>query len=279
MTRCSFLALLLVLVTLGMGAFSSPARAQDQSTPSATEGSSKIEVMVLGSVHFANPGQDAINTRVADVTTPKRQAQIRAVVDSLLNFEPTKVAVEWPREDAAKFDSLYHAYQDGRHDLTPNERQQLGFRLANRQGHDHVYPVDRHQPLSDTVLTYAKKHDPSFIRYFRQYRQAVKRRKNSVGEPAPIGDLLRFVNEPDHLKFLYEPYMRMVEVGADSTHVGVGPVATYYERNLHIFANLTAISEPGDRVILIFGAGHAPFLRTFVEGHPSMTLVDPLNYL
>lgn len=236
--------------------------------------------MVLGALHFANPGQDAINPRVGDVTTPERQAQIEAVVDSLSAFRPTKIAVEWPRQNAAVFDSMYHAYRSGTHNLTPNERQQLGFRLADRQNHDHIYPVDRQHPFPmDTVVAYAKKHDPSFIQYFQEFGQRLKVQLDSVGQHASIGEMLRFVNDPDLIDTMHEPYMRMPEVGADSTHVGVRPVASYYERNLHIFANLTAIAEPGDRVILIFGAGHSSFLRPFIDAHPTMTLIDPRDYL
>jgi len=51
--------------------------------------------------------------------------------------------------------------------------------------------------------------------------------------------------------------MRMTEVGADSGYAGVEPVANLYRRNLRIFANLTRIIEPGDRVVVIYGAGHA----------------------
>lgn len=34
----------------------------------------------------------------------------------------------------------------------------------------------------------------------------------------------------------------------------------------------------GDRILFIFGAGHAYFFRELVSDHPNMTLVDPLAY-
>jgi hypothetical protein len=34
---------------------------------------------------------------------------------------------------------------------------------------------------------------------------------------------------------------------------GADMVADWYKRNLRIFANLTRISEPGDRVFIIYG--------------------------
>jgi hypothetical protein len=257
-----------------------PAAEAQRLSASSSPPDSTVEVMVLGSMHFANPGQDSFNPRVGDVTTPERQAQIRAVIDSLMDFRPTAVAVEWPRRDAAALDSLFRAYRAGRHDLAPNERQQLGFRLAARSDHDRIYAVDRQHPFPiDTVLSYARTHDPAFVRYYQRYGKALTARLDSVGQEAPIGGMLRFVNDPRFVEALYAPYLRMPEVGADSSHVGVRPVAAYYERNLHIFANLTAAVEPGDRAIVLFGAGHSAFLRQFVDGHPQMRLVEPLDYL
>lgn len=271
---------LLVFLLPALGLIASSVHAQDHDLSASPFPDSTTQVMVLGTVHFANPGQDQINPRVGDVTTPQRQAQIQTVVDSLLAFRPTRVAVEWPRRDAATLDSMYEAYRADHHDLSRSERQQLGFRLAAQSNHDRIYAVDRQQPFPiDTVMTYAKAHQPSFLQYFQRYGRTAKAKLDSVGQQASVGDLLRFVNRPEWHGISLEPYMRMPEVGADSTHVGVRPVAAYYERNLHIFANITAATEPGDRVVVIIGAGHAPFLRSFIEAHPAMRLVEPLDYL
>ena len=272
-------SLLAFVLALAIGG-PAEATAQPDADPT-TPPDSTIQVMVLGSMHMANPGQDEINPRVADVTTPERQAQIRAVVDSLLDFRPTKIAVEWTERDAAEFDSTYQAYRNGTHELTPNERQQLGFRLAAQSNHEHIYPVDHHDrsfPM-DTVMAYAQAHQPSFLRYFQQYSQRMKAQLERAGTEMGIGEALRFLNHPQQIRNLHNLYMRLLEVGADSTNVGVMPVVAYYNRNLHIFANLTAVTEPGDRAIIIFGAGHTSFLRPLVKDHPHMTLVEPRDYL
>jgi len=269
-------------IVVGGGAVSGElsARAQGAAGRAAPAPDSTIHVMVLGSLHFANPGQDSFNPRVGDVTTPERQNQIQTVVDSLLDFRPTAIAVEWPEREAATLDSVYQAYRTGEHELTPNERQQFGFRLAARSDHDHIHPVDHHDrsfPI-DTVRAYAQTHRPSFLQYYKRYGRRLVAEFDSIGQ-APIGSMLRHLNDPDVIQTLYAPYMRMLEVGADSTNIGVRPVQAYYNRNLHIFANLTAVTAPGDRAIVLFGAGHSAFLRQFIRGHPNMTLVEPRDYL
>lgn len=56
-------------------------------------------------------------------------------------------------------------------------------------------------------------------------------------------------------------------------------VAQYHKRNLRIFANIEAVAEAGDRVLVIFGAEHMPYLRPLVEASPQMKFVTPLRYL
>jgi hypothetical protein len=56
-------------------------------------------------------------------------------------------------------------------------------------------------------------------------------------------------------------------------------VAEWYERNLVIFANLAAVAQPGERVLLIIGAGHTPILRDLVRVHPDMALVEAVDFL
>ena len=251
-----------------------------QAPPVPAEDSAAIRVMVLGTYHFANPGQDVINVEAADLTTPAKQAEIRAVADALVRFGPTKVALEYPRDRGQALDSVYRAYRRGSHELTPNERQQFGFRVAGRMGHEHVHAVDWHNDFAfDEVAAWAREHDPSFMAYFGRLRERIEREGARRQATMSVGEILRLTNAPAEMRSTFAPYMRMAEVGADTVYVGLKPVVQYYERNLRIFANVARLAEPGDRILVIFGAGHAPFLRRFVWGHPGMVLVEPLDYL
>jgi hypothetical protein len=69
-------------------------RVQDGGTCSAEA----TELLILGSYHMDNPGLDAVNPEADDVLTPRRQAEIAALNAALLQFRPTKVAVEGDRQ-------------------------------------------------------------------------------------------------------------------------------------------------------------------------------------
>jgi Family of unknown function (DUF5694) len=47
-------------------------------------------------------------------------------------------------------------------------------------------------------------------------------------------------------------------VGADDGYVGAHVVVQWYQRDLRIFANLSAIAQPGDRILLSIGQGAYP---------------------
>src|SRR5688572_26443571 len=101
----------------------------------------RAEVLVLGTYHMNNPGRDIFNTQADDVLTPKRQAEIVQVIETLKRFQPTKIAVERTAGDE-RIRKDYAAYLAGTHQLTRNEIEQLGFRLAKDLGHQTVYAVD-----------------------------------------------------------------------------------------------------------------------------------------
>lgn len=72
----------------------------------------------------------------------------------------------------------------------------------------------------------------------------------------------------------------MLQPGGGNEYPGAEAVSEWYGSNLHIFANLMRlIKSPEDRVLVIYGQGHAKLLRSFVEDSPDLQFVDPLTVL
>ena len=240
----------------------------------------EIEVMILGTTHFGNPGQDVINTEFPDVLKPKYQAQIDEVIQSLSRFQPTKIALEARPDYKPKVDSMYHAYLAGTHSLSRNERQQLGIRLAGECNHKQVYSIDHEGNFPfQAVIDFAKEHQPEFIEQFQVLRDYVDKRNQKLVDTNTIPEILRKKNSREYLALQRHFYAWIASVGNESQFAGADLVSEWHKRNIKIFSSLSRIAEPGDRIIVIFGSGHAPLLRYFVESDLQMTLVDPLDYL
>lgn len=99
-----------------------------------------VEVVVPGTVHFKNVPE------FYDIKSIEKQQEIKVLVDKLAEFRPDKIALEFERKDSSYVDSLYSAYKESNHELTVNERQQIGFRLAKRLNHQKVHGIDYQKP-------------------------------------------------------------------------------------------------------------------------------------
>lgn len=238
------------------------------------------QVMILGTYHFANPGLDVAQFSTADILSDEKQQEVSAVVVSLASWKPTKVAIERKKERKVQVDSLYLAFWEDRHKLGPGEEEQLGFRLARRFAHPKLYCID--QPGSfpiQEVFDYVGQHDPTAMTYFTDAIMKVEKQMDSLQRNSTVTEILRFENDPERIRWGHSLYVRAAGVAADDTKVGARLLTAWYERNIGIFSNLKAIAVPGDRILVIFGAGHSAILRELVQADPTMELVDPLDFL
>jgi Family of unknown function (DUF5694) len=264
----------LVLLTcnvIGIGAATQEPRSRSEP---------RAQIIVLGTYHFDNPGLDVVKTEVADVLTPAKQAEIKQVIEALARFRPTKIAVEVRADRAARLDSLYAAYRAGRHTLSRSEVQQLGFRLAERFGLPRLYPVDHEGEFPfGAVMQYAQEHDPAFVQRVQQFTAEMAAEKNRHQQQKSIGEILRLENDPARIEQGHAMYMEGASVGAGDTYVGADLLAKWYARNIRIFSDLQRIAQPGDRLLVIFGVGHAAILRELIANNPRLELIEANEYL
>ena len=118
--------------------------------------------------------------------------------------------------------------------------------------------------------------------YFRQVRRSLAA-VALMGEwlaEGTVSEMLRKMNNQDLLLRAHQLYIDVLgKVVAGDDYAGPDLVGNWYTRNLRIFANIDRISEPGDRVLVLFGQGHAPILRDLVSTSEPMCLVEPGDYL
>ncbi len=241
-----------------------------------------VEVMILGTYHFANPGLDLHNAEIDDVLAPRRQAEIAAVVGSLARFRPTRIAVE-ARADDVPDRSLpaYEEYLAGQHDGNRNEIHQLGFRLARELGHPRVYGID-----ADGEFPFEAVQEFAAISGRSEELQAAideigvrTKAFEQRAKQSSIGSLLRFINEPERIRDDHAWYMRTLSYGAGAVQPGAFLVGSWTMRNVQICARLVQIAKPGDRILVVYGAGHSHLLRQCVRDMPGWRLVEPNEYL
>lgn len=235
-----------------------------------------VDMLILGSYHMDNPGLDAVNIEADDVLQPRRQREIDELNRKLLRFRPTKVAVEGDFSSSTWKDR-YQAYLKGA-PLGRNEIEQIGMKVARIAGHETIYPIDF--PMMMSGLRYDEvriKPSPKTAGPAqRQLSEAeLKLRRQSVSEN------LRELNDPAAIARSHAPYMDLLIPDPDNAalYEKSDYLLNWYKRNIRMMTNIARISEPGDRVLVIVGAGHLPILRDFAGASPHICLMDTAAYL
>jgi len=248
------------------------------------------DVLVLGVFHFKDAGLDGYKPQYdVDIMSVSRQSEIREIVRCLSDYHPTKIAVEAHADRAEKLKSEYDSYLADKFDLPANEIYQLGFRLARGNGHDRVYPVDAkarwYQPFvnpweyavehgQDTLLDSVEAPWEEFYESLYEYEDRQKAQQSLI-------ETFLQINVPDRLAVGHGHYLiGTFKAGFGDEYPGADAKTGWYNRNLRIFANLTRLTEgPGERLLLIIGAGHVPIIRHAIEASPQYRLVELDQFL
>jgi hypothetical protein len=239
------------------------------------------QIMVLGSFHFTGGGADYINPEVDDFLSPRRQADISELLDRLEAFAPTKIAVELRPQYEEEFNAAYAAYRAGEHALTVNERQQVGMALAARLGHERLYAVDYARGMDfDAMMGAASEAGQDDL--LAEFQAFVGQIQAMIAEQdandLTVVERLRFHNSAS-VEEGHNLYLVLSQMGSVENPAGAREMEGWWGRNMRIFANISYIAEPGDRVLVIYGSGHKALLDRFIEDAPNLQRVEAADYL
>jgi hypothetical protein len=246
-----------------------------------------VEVMVLGTYHFDNPGRDLNNIAADDVTTPKRQAELAALAEALAGWRPTKVMVESRSPSADLVDPRYASFTPADLAGDRNETVQIGYRLAHRLKLARVHAIDEQPGPGEPdyfpfgkVAEFAAAHGlQPRIDALMAKGAAITAATQDKMATASIAELLIDHNDPNQPASRIDVYYELLGIGDSDRQPGAELNAMWYMRNAKIFAKLMSVAEPGDRILVVYGSGHNYWLRHFASSTPGFRSVDPLPYL
>jgi hypothetical protein len=263
----------LCIFALTLGAIL-PAVSQQSPAEKLAAAPARAEVLVLGVYHMANPGHDIFNMQADDVLAPKRQVEIAQVIAVLQKFHPTKIAVEGDVGDD-RIPKRYADYLAGKHELTRNEIEQIGFRLAKELGHKTVYPadVDGEFPFQ-RIVNYAKASGRSkeLDAILSEIGGMVKAQNAYLASHTVLETLL-YMNSDDKVAEDVGFYYREAHFGEPGDWAGADLVSDWFRRNMRIYSNVVQLTDsPNERVLVIFGAGHLGWLQHDFASNPKLRL-------
>lgn len=277
---------------------------------SLTSSDNRVEVILLGTYHMANPGLDMLNIEADDVLSDGRQQELSDLTVVLKEWHPDAVAVEIPAEQQDNLNTLYKLYrsfelsydkeiendsalQDIDNPVSDcrSEVIQVGFRLADKLGHEDVYAVDYPMQLTDDLDEdeLADIDDPRGMLKRAQASsdvelsnpQQIKQEAETHLKESTLIEHFRFINRKEQLGFNHELQFALALAGVEQQYVGSRMLSTWYERNIRIVENLwRAIPKETNRVLLLIGDGHVNALEHLLSETPmfqprsALTILD-----
>jgi hypothetical protein len=245
-----------------------------------------VHVMVVGAFHMDNPGQDVANAEIENMLTERRQAELAAVAEALAEFHPTAVAVERITDPPAYIDPGFEAFAPENLKENADERYQIAYRLAALAGVSRVYGIDE-QPSGDepdyfpfgALIAQAERtgQDDALNAATAKMREMMAE-FSAMQKDKSVAQLLITLNAPGPLSspdFYYDTFA--YDRGEDQP--GAELQAYWFMRNAKIFSKLAQVTQPGDRVVVVYGAGHKHWLEHFAAHTPGFVSVDPVPYL
>ena len=253
----------------------------------AAEPQRPVQVMVLGSYHFGNPGRDKVNAHVDDVTTPQRQHELEALADAIAEFKPTRVMVEAQRPGPTYDVTDFATFTPSLLKTDRDERIQIGYRIAERAGLRSVQGIDEQPDKGEPdyfpigrVEAYAKAHgQKAYLDAAFATVQASARKFEAEQATTSIPRTLIRYNDPSTPMGGQDSYYSLLRLGDGNEQPGADLNAMWYLRNAKIFAKLIDVAKPGDRVLVVYGAGHGYWLRHFASTTPGYSSIDVRPYL
>ena len=140
------------------------------------------------------------------------------------------------------------------HDLTIDVNALLGWAQANGQG-----------VLAAGVMA--------------AYGQIASRWSAEFMEESTIPEIYGAFNSPATDDSLHAVFLSTLRIGSESEPIGADLLSRWYERNIRIAANVVHLAEPGDRILVLFGANHRKLLIDFLRDVPGFEVVEASNYL
>lgn len=219
-------------------------------------------VLIVGSFHFDDAGQDAVKAVHKDVMQPAEQRYIERLAKRLAAFRPTHVLLEFPESAHGRVNAEYQAWREGRAPLGRNEIDQIGYRVAKLAGLAQVTGIDEQAPdLPNAIWNRPDDMGPIMARV-----QALTDRTNADHRQLSLQKILIKLNSPQADRENKGLYMSFNSVGViDRSFAGADSAANWWQRNFRMYAQVQRHAQPGTRVLVLVGAGHAAILRDLLR--------------
>lgn len=256
---------------------------------SFTSAQEKVKVILLGTYHFNNPGNDMIKSEGRNILSKENQKDLDEIVNKINGsvYKPDQIFVESNFNKKKELNSNYQLYLKNQFNkftdtikkerlkrfYTEGETFQLGFRLAKKLKHQELYPIDSLIEMRFDILLKEVNANPGLEKKFNEIKMSLSDdclKKNN------LSNIFLCINEKSKLDNNIGFYISFAnKIMIDKDYFGSNLVTDWYKRNLIMYSNIQNQIKPDTKSIFILvGSGHAAIFRNFFEVDKNFELVD-----
>jgi hypothetical protein len=238
----------------------------------------KKQILLIGTFHFANPGNDIAKMKTFNVMSEKSQKELENISDKIKKFGPDKIFVEWKFTKQAELDKYYDKNTDSLFKKDANEITQLALRTAKKLNHKKLYAIDYRNRFSyDSLMISMEKAGQKDLK--EKTAQLMKKFENEQNEriaKSTLTELILHSNEKEADKDNLQWYLEVANrTGNPDDFTGASLVANWYKRNLYMYSLIQKLTESkDDRIMVLLGSGHAAMFREFIAHDPTFEIVE-----
>jgi len=242
----------------------------------------KAQVLVVGAFHFDYPGLDSHQIEEdnkIDVLKEPKKSEVSELVAYIKKFKPTKIAIEaTPKWNATE---KLRKYKSGEFREERDERFQLGMRIANDLGLDTLYAIDggtMAEDIQNLDSAYSAnlwkdfdfKSDDPYEEFLKEWYEV----NDKLAKEMNMLEYFKLINSEESHQYGYGAYL-IGDFKLDNERGADILSFWWYNRNVRIFRKLQTITDgQKDRILVIFGNGHAAVLRQLIECSPEYEFIE-----
>lgn len=253
-------------------------------------GQDKINVLLIATNHFDNPGNDVGKSVDRNILTEKNQKELEIITSKIAKeFKPTKVFAEYPYSKRNDLEVMFKQYANGipyfnADSLTTkkakffkeNEIFQFSFRLAKKANNKSVYAIDTMLNLKfDVLFKYLATKKELNDKFQADLKNITAYINGCLEKDSQTETFLCLNDEKQNLlnKSFYISFVN--RLGIENDYFGTNFVTDWYKRNLLMYANFQSQLEATDKnVVIMAGAGHTAMMIDFIKNDPRFNLVE-----
>lgn len=251
----------------------------------------KVNVILLGTYHFNNPGKDAVKNIERNILTKENQLGLEQITDLIVKkYKPDQIFVESNYNKKKQLDELYQLYLNGKYSsytdtiknprykrfYTEGETYQLAFRLGKKSGNKEIYPIDSLIEMRFDILQKMIKSNPKNKQFFEERLAISGKSANEILAKKDLRDVFKALNTDEELNQNKGMYITFINgLGFNEGYFGANLVADWYKRNLIMYANMQNQLAPTTKnIVILVGTGHAAIMKDFLKNDERFNIIE-----